>query len=131
MIGIYIANNRMTRYADLCARGYKRDETRNRDTLGKLVGQRVEIIRTGTKLGGGKYKPEIIGCVTITGKRFCTREEFRTMENYNRHLIPPGSLYDCTGKGKWCYSLGDPVLYDEPKPLPENRIMHGRVWCEY
>lgn len=97
---IYIHSTACVPYAEAIAEGYKTIETRNRDTLGRFVGQRVLVIRTRN------HKPaEIIGSVSITGKSFCRKEDFQDL--FDQHLVQPGSRYDAAKRGKWCYSLAD------------------------
>ena len=123
MYGIFVNENGGIHYASAMAAGYKTIETRSRDMLKNLVGKRVEIIRTHR----GK-NPVIVGSVDIVAKSFCKAEEF---ENYfNKHGVPPGSLYAPHGKGKWFYHLENAKAC-EPYPLPTDAIRHGRSWCEF
>lgn len=49
---------------------------------------------------------------------------------FSKHLVPPGSKFDCHGAGKWCYTMtrAEPC---EPYELPKNRINHGRSYTEF
>ena len=123
MAGIFVNENGGIRYAEAIVKGIKLAETRNRDMLSKLVGERVAIVRTRR----GK-KAEVIGYVTIMHKQFCFMEHFRDLEKY--HLVPEGSKYDATSKGKWLYWM-DGAEECTPFPLPSDAVRHGMSWCEY
>ena len=109
LTGIYIHQTKAVPYADDIIRGRKTLETRTRNTLGRFVGQRVFIIRTRSG-----HEPDVIGTVFIAGCAYRSAEWLDGMRN--RTLIPPGSKFDCHGKGKWCYTLTCPVGFD-PIPL--------------
>lgn len=124
MKGIYVQNTRATKYAEAIAKAYKPLETRTRDMLGKLLGERVAIIRTGLGLPA-----TVVGYATIVSKRWVEAgAEWEGLRD--QHLIPPGSKYDCNGKGKWCYLMAAAEPCD-PFPVPADRINHGRAWCEF
>lgn len=112
-------------YAKAIVYGYKTIETRSRDMLGKLVGERVAVIRTRH----GK-KPMVIGYVTI-GYRYYEDN----LDDLDRlridTLIQPGGKYD--GKPRWLYSLykAEALPRNEWYPLPENAVRHGRSWAEW
>lgn len=95
-------------------------ETRSRNMLRQLVGERVAVVRT--KRG---QTPMVIGYVFICGGSF-----EKHPEDY-RHLtmIPEGSKYD-TKEGRWFYAL---AFAEEckPYPLPAEAVRHGRSWCEF
>ena len=116
LYAIYVHNTRAVPYADAIASGLKPIETRTRDVLGRFVGKRVLIIRTED----GK-KPMVIGSAFIRDKAF---HDANTMD-FLRDLtcIPPGSKYDCNGKGKWCYYMAHPVQFAEPIPLDEFKVI--------
>lgn len=111
------------KYADLIAQARKLVETRSRNMLSALVGERVAIVRTVR----GK-KPMVIGYVDVVGASFCKAEDFR--KYFDLHLVPAGSAYDVSGKGKWFYHLANAETCD-PYPLPSSAIRHGRSWCEF
>ena len=111
------------KYADAIADGIKPVETRSRNMLKDLVGERVAIVRTVR----GKA-PTVIGYVTVISAEFCSGKWMD--EHRNLTLIIPGSKYDCGGRGKWCYFLRDAERCD-PFPLPPSAIRHGRSWCEF
>lgn len=111
------------RYPYLITHGYKKAETRSKDMLSKLVGERVAVVETYR----GK-KPVVVGYVTVTGKMFCPAKYFHDFDDI--HCVPVGSAYDCHGKGKWLYFLKDAEPC-EPYPLPASAIRHGRSWCEF
>lgn len=98
---IYVNEPGCIHYATAIVQGYKPVETRTRDMLGKLVGERVAIVRTRRR-----HPAEIIGYATITRKAYHTTAELEDMRDQT--LIPPGSKFDSHGAGKWCYYLEDP-----------------------
>jgi len=120
---IYVNQSRSIPYADAITAALKPVETRSRDMLGRFVGQRVLIIRT---MHG---KPsEIIGSVRISRKRFCSAAELDGMRDQT--LIPPGSKYDCRGRGKWCYFLTGAIKYARPVLLSDcNVTQRTRSFC--
>lgn len=121
--GIFVRNTRGVKYADALVRGYKACETRNRNTLSSLAGERVAVIRTGGK------ETMVIGYITF-GLGIKTPYEYFDMQR-DMHLVPPGSKYDCKPNGfKWLYFLSDWQTC-EPYPLPKAATRHGRVWCEW
>lgn len=99
---IYVHQTRYVRYADAIVGGYKPIETRTRNVLGRFVGQPVLIVRTQD----GK-PAEVIGQATISKAEYHTKKELDAMRN--KTLIPPGSRFDCSGRGKWCYTMTDPM----------------------
>lgn len=107
---VYVHESRAVPYAQAIAQGYKPIETRTRDVLGRFVGQRVLIVRTRDG-----HKADIIGSAFIADKRFCTAAELDNMRDQT--LIPPGSRYDCHGRGKWAYTMSNAVLFKDPMPL--------------
>ena len=122
--GIFVNENGCIPYAELIVRGLKKFETRNRDMLSALVGERVAIIRTRR----GK-KPMVVGFATIRYSFFCSADKFESYRDVT--LIPENSSYDCHGKGKWLYSMDDPYRCEQPIELPSSAIRHGRSWCEF
>lgn len=123
MYAIYVNQTRYVPYADAIVNGYKKIETRSRNVLGKLVGKKVMVVRTM------QGKPsEVVGYVRISGAEFWTAAEMD--ERRNETLIPPGSKFDCRGKGKWCYSLTEAEAI-KPFKLPKHgAVNHGRSYCE-
>ena len=57
----------------------------------------------------------MIGSALIASKSFRKAEELDAMRDQT--LIPPGSKFDCHGKGKWCYDMKFSMEYSEPIPL--------------
>ena len=118
MYGIYVKNTRAIKYANAIVGNYKSIETRNKNTLKMLIGKRVAVITSGY----------IIGYVNIDSVKFCNQTEFRKLFVY--HLVPPGSKYDSTKKGKYCYYLSSPEKCT-PYKLPSNAGRHGYSYCEF
>lgn len=123
MYGVFVNENGGVPYAHAITQGIKPWETRSRNMLRQIVGERVAIIRTRR----GKA-PTVLGYATISGAEFWTAAELD--ERRNLTLIPEGSAYDCKGRGKWCYHMENPVECD-PFLLPADAVRHGRSWCEF
>lgn len=122
MYGIFV-NNDGIRYADAIVGGYKTIETRNRNMLRSLVGERVAVVSTSRK-----RKPLIVGYVDIGDAYFCPAEEFDRFRDMT--LIQPGSRFDANKRGKWFYDLWNAERCD-PYPLPSDAVRHGLSWCEF
>ena len=123
MFAIYVRSTRAIRYAIALTHGYKAMETRTRNVLKRLIGQRVAVIETG------RGKAAIVGYLNIDSCDYIEKERFDKMHMF--HCVPSGSKYDCKkGSGKYCYWVSDPVPCD-PFPVPENAIKHGRSYCEF
>lgn len=89
-------------------------ETRNRDTLKSLVGQRIGLIRTGCG------KAMLMGYATISGKViYDSTEAFRA--DYQKHRVRPGSTYDIRDR-KYGYILTN-VVRCEPKEITSKGIV--------
>ena len=104
--------------------GRKVYETRSRDTLRALVGQRVLLAETG------RSGRPIIRCSCVIDHAItCDRGAFRKLRSL--HLVPARSAYDWKQgtRKKVLYRITDvqPVV---PFPAPEG-VRHGRVWMEY
>lgn len=123
MYGIFVNENGGVPYARAIAQGIKPIETRSRNMLKSLVGQRVAIIRTGRH-----KKPTIIGYADMVRWEFCpcTLWEMYRAET----LVPVGSKYDCRGRGKYFYFFENAEKC-EPYELPADAIRHGRSYAEF
>ena len=123
MYGIFVNENGCIPYAQAIAHGAKAIETRGRNMLKALIGERVAVIRTRR----GRA-PHIVGYVTIE------RAERESAEWLDKHrdltLIPPKSEYDVQTGGKWCYFLRDAETC-VPYPLPTDAVRHGRSYAEF
>jgi len=125
MIGIYVHNSIGIPYADAIVEGGKTVETRTRDVLGRFVGKTVAIVRTRDR-----HPADIVGIVHISHKKFCTKEELDGMRD--KTCIPPGSKFDCDGRGKWCYFLDEYMRLLKPIPLSEVKIVKRNMsWVEF
>lgn len=113
---IYVHDTKETPYALWIVKGEKPLETRSRNVLGKFVGERILVIRTRSG-----HPAEVIGEASMINSRFYTNAELDAMRNLT--LIPKGSKYDCTGKGKWCYWLANVTEYEKPIPLSEYEVL--------
>ncbi len=123
MYGIFVNQNGGVPYADAIVSGVKTIETRNRNMLKSLIGERVAVVRTRRN-----SKPTVVGYVDIGDAYFCPAEEFDKFRDMT--LVPPGSYYDVRGRGKWFYDLWNAEQCD-PYPLPADAIRHGLSWCEF
>lgn len=122
MYGIFVNEDGGIHYAQAIVGSYKPLETRGRNMLSKLIGDRVAVIRTRR----GK-KPLVLGYVNIDSAE--RRSKDWLDKNRDKTLIPPGSKYD-SDRPRWCYALSGAEKCD-PYPLPEDAIRHGRSWCEF
>ena len=120
MQGIYI-NCRKYPFIDWIISGRKSYETRNTNTLGRLVGKRVALIRTGFG------DPVVCAMATIRSAR-----KVKYNEKYMRHFACIyGTEYDIRPDDyKFFYTLKNitPVI---PYKVPENRVNHGRSYTEW
>lgn len=123
MYGIFVNEDGGVPYAAAIVQGLKTVETRNRNMLKRLVGERVAVIRTRRN-----SRPTIVGYVDIVRDEFCPVTLFEMYRDET--LIPPGSSRDVRGRGKWFYRLANAEQAD-PCPLPSNAVRHGRSWCEF
>lgn len=126
MLGFFI-NDHAVPYTLLILQLIKTIETRTRNTLKALIGQRVAIIQTG------KGPAQIVGYVTITKAVFCPADQLDSFREQTR--VPKGSSFDkcgtCEGvPGKWFYYLDNPEPCT-PYPVPADAVRHGRVWVEF
>lgn len=124
MKAIYIRNTG-AHFVDKIFDLEKIHETRNRNTLGLLAGERVAIIQSDRKGGSA-----VVGEVTVGVGRSVNYHGFDSRRDL--HCVPEGSAYDCKTDGsKYLYPMYKPVRYETPYPVPSNAIRHGRVWCEW
>ena len=119
--GIFINEDGCIRYAEAIVSGIKKVETRSRNMLKNLVGERVAIVRTRR----GK-SPVVVGYAYITAAWKYDAEQMNNIRSFT--LIPVGSKFD-TG-ARWCYWMSSAEKCD-PYPLPKNAVRHGRSWCEW
>ena len=115
-------------YAHLIVSGKKLIETRTKNMLLPLVGERVAIVSTR------KGRPAmVVGYATVNSYSFCP---VNMLDMWRQEtMIPKGDTYDNLGKrngrqGKWFYELYQAESC-KPYALPENTVRHGRSWCEW
>ena len=102
----------------------KTHETRTRNTLRALIGQRVFFAETG------HGRRPLCRCSGVIGEPLV----IRSREDWDRarslHQIPPGSPYDWQPgtKVKYLYPIID--VHPVPPFTPPEGIRHGRVWME-
>ena len=117
----FFCNENEFPYAQKIAFGEKTIETRSRDMLSALVGERVAIVATHS----GGY-PMVIGYVDVCSKALLIYSELEKFRD--KTLIPRGSKFDTPAR--WCYFLMN-AKPCKPYPLPFSAIRHGRSWCEF
>ena len=119
--GIYI-NCRKYPFIDWIIALLKTYETRKRDMLHDLVGQRVAIIETGK----GK-RPMVRAMATVT--------ESVTVPFHDRAMREAAMIfrteYDIIPKNTKVFYKLENVEAVKPYPVPENRVNHGRSWTEF
>ena len=123
MRGIYVNENGGIPYAAAIVDGIKTVETRQRNMLKCLVGERVAVVRTRRN-----KTPTVVGYVDIVRYEFCPHTLFEMYRDET--LIPPGSEHDVRGRGKWFYRLENAERC-VPYPVPHDAVRHGRSWCEW
>ena len=124
MIPVVFINCRLFPFIAWIISGRKVYETRTRDMLRALVGQRVYLAETGR---GGR---PIIRCSCVIDHSLtCDLATFRALRHL--HSVPTGSVYDWNAgtRKKVLYRLAD-VQPVDPFAAPEGP-RHGRVWMEY
>ena len=106
--------------------GLKLFETRNRDTLKKLVGRRVMLAETG------KGKKPIVKCIA-TIDYVIRIDNYKQWKKYRKQCrIVPGSAFDwAKGKTKYKYLYHLTDIEKIPEFNPPEGFRHGRVWMEY
>lgn len=124
MIPVVFINCSRVRFIDLIMNFEKLDETRTRNMLRAVAGQRVLLSETGRG-------PAVCRCYAVIGEPFAvhSREEWDALRS--RHMVPANSQYDWKPetKVKYLYPISD-VVPCNPFYPPEG-IRHGRVWMEY
>lgn len=108
-------------YAYYIITGLKTIETRSRNMLAPLVGERVAVVRTF------KGAPAmVVGYVTVVDS---SRKDWSYLNAHRGDtMIMGGSEYDTPER--WCYFLENATPC-EPYPLPADAVRHGRSWCEF
>lgn len=125
MVPVIFINSSSAPYVDLILAGLKTFETRSRDTLGCLKGQRVLIAESG------KRRPPIIRASAFIGTKSVRIENAEDWGWFRAsHQVPYGTEYDWKPdtKVKYMYQLID-VRPCVPF-VPELGKRHGRVWAE-
>lgn len=108
-------------YAQEIALRLKTIETRGKNMLSALVGERVAIVVTCSNC-----YPMVIGYVDIVSAE---KKDWVFLDhNRSKTRIPKGSKYDTDSR--WCYFLENAAPC-RPFPLPSSAIRHGRSWCEF
>ena len=100
-------------------------ETRNRNTLKSLIGQRVYIAETG------KCKRPVVRCIA-TLKSVSIIDNFAEYDKLrNKTMIETGSAYDWKPetRRKYLYKLSS--VETVSAFIPADGIRHGFTWMEY
>lgn len=124
MYGIFINEDKHS-WAIMIAVGRKTVETRSRNMLKNLVGERVALISTRRD-----RFPIIVGYATITRADHVGEEEFNSLEWFSKHFVCDDDEYASNGYGKWCYTMSNAEVCD-PYALPADAIRHGRSYAEF
>lgn len=112
-------------FLDLIIRKQKVFETRTRDTLRALVGQRVYLAETG------KHHRPLIRCSAVIRPPVIITDPDEWDKLRTATVVGVGSQYDWKPetKVKYCYPLAQ-VFPCQPFTPPEGK-RHGYVWMEY
>lgn len=121
MYGLFINCKAAPFIAEILAR-LKRDETRTRDMLRAIIGQRVALIETGTGPA-----PIIRGYATIGTPR---RVSFDDIDARRTARIL-GTSYDIQPGGTKVFYPLLRVRPCKPYPLPTEHTNHGRSYTEF
>lgn len=112
-------------FCDAILYGFKKYETRTKNTLRLLVGKTCLFCETGNGKPRTRFYARIDSVVKVTSK-----EKF---EKYRNDCdILPGSDYDWNEKTtvKYLYHLSDIVGEDEYEIEIPSELRHGRTWAE-
>ena len=124
MTPIVFINSKQVPFIWQIMNGKKLWETRNRDTLGRVVGKRVFLAETGSGKPVVRCSAELCRAIPINNPDVWDglREDI---------CIPVGNKYDWKPetKVKYIYFIRK-VQKVKPFSPPEG-IRHGRVWMEY
>ena len=115
-------------FATLIARGIKTVETRRYKPPASRIGEMVALIGTGKT-------PSIVGVARLSEYYlYANPKAFR--RDYDKHLVPRGSLYDYTGSDylktksyskSYGWVMTDAVAFREFVPVPK---YGGRIWTK-
>lgn len=121
MTGIYI-NCKERDFVGMILAGNKAHETRTRNMLKNVVGERVALIETGTH-----KQPYIRGYATIAS---ATKVVYNDIAARKAAGIYKTSYDIKEGGYKWFYLLED-VIMVRPYALPKEHINHGRSYTTF
>ena len=120
MNAIYIHDTKAEPFTEWILDGKKTIETRTRNVLHNMLGDRVLIIRTRSG-----HDAVIVGSVFINDYGFYTKEQLDEMRD--KTCIAPESRFNECKVGKWCYFLKNPHRHLEPVPLKELMVYKRTV----
>lgn len=125
MTPVIFINCKVEPYIDDIMCHLKEYETRNRNTLGRFLGERVLLAETGSGA-------PLVRCSSVIDQIISVHTREAWEEYLGQTWVPVGSKHDWQPdtKVKWLYSLSD-VRPVEPFRLPSSCRRHGRVWAEY
>ena len=122
MIPVIFINCKEYPFVDWILSGKKKCETRNKNTLGRFIGERIMIAETGNG------RP-LVRCTAVISRCIGVYSKQSWREHVSEDDVPLGSSYDWKDdtKKKVVYTLKDirPV-----KPYHPDGLRHGRVWME-
>lgn len=122
---VVFINCRKHPFCDAILYGFKKYETRTKNTLGMLVGKTCLFCETGNGKTKMRFYARIDSVIRVDSK-----EEF---EKYRNDCdILPGSDYDWSEKTtvKYLYHLSDIIWEDEYEVDFPSELRHGRTWAE-
>ena len=124
MIPVVFINCSRLPFIDWIMSRLKLDETRTRNMLRAVVGQRVYLAETG------KGQP-LCRCTAVIGEPVPIRSRAAWERLRSEHRVPAGSQYDWQPETtvKYLYPISD-VRPCFPFTPPED-VRHGRVWMEF
>lgn len=120
MYGVYI-NCKKTLFIDYILIGAKSWETRSRNVLGRLLGERIALIETG------KGRPMVWGYTTIDYYKILYHDSV----DARKSAMIYGTDYDIPVGGKKVFYHLTNVVSCKPYLLPDERINHGRSYTEF
>lgn len=124
MIPVVYINCQRVPFVDLIMEQLKLDETRTRNTLRAVVGQRVLLAETG-------HGPAVCRCYAVIREPVPVRSRKEWNRLRSRHRVPSGSRYDWQPgtKVKYLYPVSGVIPCSPFMPL--EGVRHGYVWMEY
>ena len=124
MIPVVFINCRLFPFLVWIMSGRKLYESRTRNTLRALVGQRVYLAETGRGAPVVRASAIIAEVVPVY-----SRSVWRQLRS--AHRVPAGSAYDWQPGARVKYLYRMAAVAPVPPFTPPEGVRHGRVWMEY